>query len=332
MIKINLLGAEATPDTSGAIQIVMYAGSLILTLVVCVILYQLGSAEVESLETETAALNTRLAKLKEQTKEAKDLENKRMELERISTAIGRLKVIQVGPVKMLAAINSALPAKAWIRQIEDKDGDMILSGIALDDFSVSTFLSNLHTVQIFKSVDLLESVTSNLTAIAQFNAFESVLVRYIVPSPERKQLLERFKKDADKQGLVFREEQPHTDEWKQDRQRSLGSANSRAQKSSLADQGEYNAVGGGLKGPSRLLGFGLRNYAKDPSIYAWSALEETAGKVFKIKIVTDFLKGMEAPGTGETSGAAVEGAPQTLPEATGPSGNQPPAPFRPGRG
>ena len=283
MIKINLLGPEATPDTSGAFQIAGYVSSIVLTLVICAVLYQLDRHQVSILEVENDRLKTQLEKLKDQTKEVRDLEQKRQELRLIASAIGRLKVVQVGPVKIFSHINGAIPAKAWVRDISDRDDGMVISGIALDDYSVSTFLKNLKSSEIFKTADLVESATASLAQVAAFNAFESKLVRYVVPVPERKSLIEKLKKESEAQGLTLKEEQPRTQEWK----RSKGSG-TKDRAGTLAVIGDSPVVSGGRG--SKVIGFGVRNYSKDNSIYVWSALEETEAKAFKIKLTTDFLK------------------------------------------
>ncbi|NMC64130.1 MAG: hypothetical protein GYA55_13280 [SAR324 cluster bacterium] len=296
MIKINLLGAETSTDTSGTLQIFLYLLSLVATVIVCFVIYSFDSSAVAKLEKENANLQGQLDKLKEQTKEVRDLETRRQELRRIAGAIGKLKVIQVGPVKILSAINEALPAKVWIREISDKDGEVIINGIALDDFSVSSFLKNLSSVDIFKSVDLELSASTNLLQVAAFNAFESSLLRYVIPVEEKKALLSQIKKEAEKQGLRAAEEQPHIDKWKQ----AANSANSRGRGSggsvkseagNVAVQSDYNAMDYREGDPNRrILGFGTRNYTKDPTIYIWSSLEESDGKSFRIRISTDFLK------------------------------------------
>ena len=83
--------------------------------------------------------------------------------------------------------------------------------------------------------------------------------------------------------LTLKEEQPRTQEWK----RSKGSG-TKDRAGTLAVIGDSPVVSGGRG--SKVIGFGVRNYAKDNSIYVWSALEETEAKAFKIKLTTDFLK------------------------------------------
>lgn len=315
MIKINLLGAETESDDTGNIQILVYFASIVFISVICFVLYSMDGSRISRMETEAETMRSRLTRLKEQTKEVRDLEQKKQELQQIAAAIGQLKIIQVGPVKMLSELDEKLPAKLWLRKISDEGGDMAISGIALDDFSVSSFLKGLQEIEYFKNPELQESTTVNLIQIAAFNAFDSTLVRYVVPATEQKTTLDRLKGDAEKAGLKVEEAVPEEQKWRGG-SRTQGTS---VQDNALSRQGGFNTgfAGGAPEsvGPfaagndrtGKIISFGVRKSSRDPRIYIWKGLEETPGKMFKIKITSDFLRA-PVPDSSSVPGGMPAGA------------------------
>jgi len=284
MIKINLLGAETETSDKSVLLIVEYFASLVAVLVICFVLYRFKSSEITSLQDQSESLKTQLARLKEQTKEVRDLEKKKEELQKITSALGQLKLIQVGPVQALSDIDMALPAKMWIRSIVEKEGELTISGIALDDFSVSTFLKNLETSPYFsKRIDLQESTTISLVQISAFNAFESAFTTYIVPAEEKSLVKSVIRKEAEKAGLGIKEDQAprFLSEWKNPGKNAGGNPDT------MGGQG----LAGSSAGGDKVLGFGIRRVTKEPTVYVWNAPEGTEGKLFVVKVGIDYLQG-----------------------------------------
>lgn len=101
----------------------------------------------------------RLAKLETQTKQVDDLEKKRNLLKEKLTTIATLKIKKHGPVHVLDDLNNAIPEKAWITELRDKNGQLEISGVALDNQTIAQFMANLGNFGSFDrdKVDLVQS-------------------------------------------------------------------------------------------------------------------------------------------------------------------------------
>lgn len=285
MIKINLLGTDAVEDNTGNILIVSYFASLVVLLVACFIVYRFQASEVARLDNQYQDGKTKLAALKEKTKEVKDLEQKKAELRNITTAIGQLKLVQVGPVQALADVDAAIPAKLWLRSVKEKDGEVTLTGIAIDDFSVSILLKNLEESKFLKNIDLQESQSISLLQIVSFNAFESSMTNYIVPANEEQSITNGIAQEAKKAGLGVKKEAPrYLQNW-----REQSGANQSADR--VGSQAGVNPSFGSAKQGEKIIGFGVRRGAKEPSIYVWTTPEGTQAKSFVVKAKIDYLRG-----------------------------------------
>lgn len=157
MIKINLLGEEATTDNSGLYYIAGYVGSLIILLFVGFTLYSSVNASVEEQTRRVQSLEGQLAKLKVVTKEVRELETKKIELKQKLAVIAKLKRNKIGPVRVMDDLNTAVPEKAWITEIREKENFLSIYGMALDDQTVATFMRELSKSTYFSKVELVES-------------------------------------------------------------------------------------------------------------------------------------------------------------------------------
>jgi len=158
MIKINLLGEEVDRSGLYLLQFIGFLGLIALTLGGCYLLQSGKSNKLAGLEDQKSQLEIKLARLKKQTKEAEKLEEKKQFLKDKLTTIATLKANKYGPVRMMDDINGAIPERAWLKEISEKNRDLVLTGVALDNQTVSSFMVELEKSRFFKDVDLGESV------------------------------------------------------------------------------------------------------------------------------------------------------------------------------
>ena len=138
MIKINLLGEEVDRSGLYLLQLIGFLGMIALTLGGCYLMKSGKSNHLAELKDEKSQLEIKLARLKKQTKEAEDLEEKKQFLKDKLTTIATLKANKYGPVRMMDDINGAIPERAWLKEITEKNRDLILTGVALDNQTVAT--------------------------------------------------------------------------------------------------------------------------------------------------------------------------------------------------
>ena len=187
MIKINLLGEEAAVDYTGWYILIGYVASVVALLLVFIFMYNSVTQSIEEMTVQTQNLETQLAKLKVTTKEVRDLEAKRAELQGKLVVIATLKRNKVGPVRVMDDLNKALPEKAWFTDVREKEGALMLTGLALDDQTIATFMRELERSDYFGTIDLVESkrIMVKNVRMSEFSIQAQVnYVGKIAPKPE----------------------------------------------------------------------------------------------------------------------------------------------------
>lgn len=157
MIRINLLGEQVDDSQSFLMHVAAGCGSLLATMVLCVILQTNAMSRVEEVRGEKEQLESRLMELKKVTKRVESLEaNKKLLREKLQT-ISVLKLKKRGPVQIVDSMRAALPERAWLLSSKEKAGSLEISGLALDNQTISEFMGNLKKSEFFGKVDLVVS-------------------------------------------------------------------------------------------------------------------------------------------------------------------------------
>lgn len=179
MIKINLLGEEVVESSGGKLIIAAYVGSLVLLVGVFYFMQASISRSIDDLSMEKQALESQLAKLKEVTKEVRLLEKNREELKNKLTVIATLKRNKSGPVRVMNDLNAFIPDRAWVKEVREKDNQMRIQGVALDNQTVSTFAKGLSSSDYFPNVELVESRNLNYKGVTVKEFILQAKVRYV---------------------------------------------------------------------------------------------------------------------------------------------------------
>ena len=154
MIKINLLGDDTVRDYSKELQIGAFFGSIVVLVLICLYVSSSISNSIEDMESKKAALEGELKRLEAVTKEVKDLEAKQKDLRDRLVRIATLKRSKLGPVKVLQALNEAIPERAWFSEVREKEGVLNLKGLAIDGETMSTLMRELEKSEHFPKVEL----------------------------------------------------------------------------------------------------------------------------------------------------------------------------------
>jgi type IV pilus assembly protein PilN len=157
MIKINLLGSDTVRDPRGMLLVIGVAASVVLLIVGCVFFQGSMASQVAELGLEKESLEGRLEKLRETTEEVRTLEKKKKDLNDKLSVIARLKLSKRGPVRVLDDMNSSVPETAWITAVKEKSNTMQIEGQALDNQTISLFMTALEGSEYYLKVDLDET-------------------------------------------------------------------------------------------------------------------------------------------------------------------------------
>ncbi len=189
MIKINLLGEEVVADHSGILILFGYVASMVVFLLAFVFMYSSVSGNITDLEGQAQLLEAQLNKLKVVTKEVKELEVKRAELRDKLAVIAKLKRSKAGPVRVMDDLNKALPERAWLVDVKEREGSLLINGMALDDQTIATFMRGLEESDYFGNVDLVQSrkVMWKGAKISEFSLEAKISYTGKIPPPTESQ-------------------------------------------------------------------------------------------------------------------------------------------------
>ena len=171
MIKINLLGTSTVIDYSGQYIIAGFIGSVLISLGLFYFLLTSASTETEELNQKSQRLQSELNHVQKITKEVKDLEAKKAEYNRKLVIIAKLKKNKLGPVRVLDDLNMALPEKAWLTEVKEQDDSLQITGRALDNQTVASFIRELEKSDYFgeRSNEILKQIDMDGVKIKEFS-------------------------------------------------------------------------------------------------------------------------------------------------------------------
>ena len=160
MIRINLLPFRAARKRENVKrQITIYVASVCCALLIMVVLFYKYSNDLSSVKDEESRLNKELAGYQKELKEIKDLQNKIKQINSKLDIIKELEKGKTGPVLLLSDIADAVPKnKLWLTSLSENAGKLSLSGTAMDNETVSLFMTNLEKTEQIVADPVLKNV------------------------------------------------------------------------------------------------------------------------------------------------------------------------------
>ena len=156
MIRINLLPFRAARKRENIKrQITIYALVVVLVIVAIGWLSINLFKQVSDLKDEETRLNAELATFKKELDELRSLDQKIKEIKTKLNVIKELEKGKTGPVLLLSEIADAVPKdKLWLNSLRESGGTLSLSGTAMDNETVSLFMTNLEKSEHITTVDM----------------------------------------------------------------------------------------------------------------------------------------------------------------------------------
>lgn len=147
MIHINLLPVKATrKQEAGRQQIILFAVALVVAIAGNVYAWQMRQSEEDKLKAQVQHTQDQIKELDKIISEVKDINSKEQELKTKLEALNTLKAHRAGPVKILDALQTAMPKKVWLSGAAEAGGAMKLDGTALTQDDLAEFMSALQNV------------------------------------------------------------------------------------------------------------------------------------------------------------------------------------------
>ena len=209
MIRINLLPVRAKVRPN--------AGRQVLALFVFVLVgagvgnymwYADRDGVVQAQASGLANTKRRIAELDKTIGEVKNINARKTEVEKKLAVLDELRRGRSGPVRMLDALSTALPKKAWLRIFNEERGSVKLAGSAVSHDDVAELMRNLNgMVWTPKGIGRLveqrrEAKTSRVELLAAEVAIEEFPVGDIKPFFSNVELKSTQQKSTTKPGEV----------------------------------------------------------------------------------------------------------------------------------
>jgi len=158
MIKINLLLARKEKKKGG-----LRKEFIVLILSVVVLLAVLGfvqwSREKEKEDTlaEVSKIRNEIASYKSLTTEVEKRKEEQRMLQNRLDNINSLRKDKAKAAKVLDELSIDKPEKIQFESLKKEGSKLGIEGVALDDETIATFMSNLRKSKLFKNVNLIVS-------------------------------------------------------------------------------------------------------------------------------------------------------------------------------
>jgi type IV pilus assembly protein PilN len=147
MIHINLLPVgKSKKQEAGRQQLVVMVGVIILAVGGNYFGYSKRDNAKQDRDKRIAQTKLDIANLDKVIGEVKDITQRTKDLEDKMAVLTNLKRNRSGPVKVLDAIQTALPKKVWIRSAGETGGAMSIAGQAFSHDDLAEFMSTLQNI------------------------------------------------------------------------------------------------------------------------------------------------------------------------------------------
>jgi type IV pilus assembly protein PilN len=156
MIKINLLPVRAARKKEATQRhLVLFGIGLVVVVLLCVVLYGTKKREIGSLAQENQDLRDEIENLKLIIPEVEELEKTKAALQKKKEIISQLRASKMGPVHMLDEIATRIPEKLWLANLKQDGNRVQMSGTAINNEVIATFMTNMEQSPYFADVYLV---------------------------------------------------------------------------------------------------------------------------------------------------------------------------------
>ncbi len=164
MIRINLLPFRAARKKENIRrQVSIFILSVILVVVIMGGIGWLKSQELSSLKERKQRVEAELVTYQETIKKIESLEKQIAEITKKLNVIKELEEQKTGPVRLLDQVAMAVPKdKLWLTEFVEKEGRLTLTGTAMDNETVSLYMTELEKADLITDVGFKSARTRTI--------------------------------------------------------------------------------------------------------------------------------------------------------------------------
>jgi type IV pilus assembly protein PilN len=159
MIKINLLPyREKEKKENIQRQIIIFAGILVVLLVLLSGVYLYLNIRVNRIEDDIKAKDLRLAELTKKIGDIEKFKKDKSLIERKLAVIGKLEGNRLAQVKRMVEMTRIVPGgDMWLERMAETGNNLRIEGVARNSMTVALFMRHLESADFVRSVDLVSS-------------------------------------------------------------------------------------------------------------------------------------------------------------------------------
>ena len=155
MIRINLIPHRAEYRNKQITEyIVVFLMAVFATVAIIIILDLWATQDLTTLQEEQATLKTRNSELSKKIGELRNLDTLRKDVEGKLQIVDELQAGRFRSLNSLNAIAESIPQNVWIDQLDDNDGNILLSGFGESSKAVANFMRAIDLSTVFADVNL----------------------------------------------------------------------------------------------------------------------------------------------------------------------------------
>jgi len=163
MIKINLLPVRASKKKETAIQQLVMAGIVVVTIALIVTtLYMVKRVQITAAKDDITSANNKINELKTKIGKLEKLKALKEEVKKKLDVLAQLRKNKTGPAQRLASLSDLTPDQLWLTNYAESAQDVKISGIAVTEELIAQFMKSLEASNDFMSVVLLVSEQTEL--------------------------------------------------------------------------------------------------------------------------------------------------------------------------
>jgi type IV pilus assembly protein PilN len=184
MIRINLLPVRQTRKLEAArieLSLALVGGFLVVLL--CGATWGFFTYQLSATRDENGALQAEIDRLAADVAKVDEMEKFKAELERKLAVIQELRDKKSGPVHMLDELTTAAPEKLFLTEVEEKGGEVRVTGVSVSNDVISNFLRALDDSPYFEQVYLqdIEAMAPEKNLSITLKSFK-LTARLVTPS------------------------------------------------------------------------------------------------------------------------------------------------------
>ncbi len=166
MIRINLLPDRQTQKRQTIQQQLLGAlGAVIIVVLGCIFWVAVVSGEVDERRKGIKERQEEMRQLDKIIGEVNEFNTKKEELKSKLEIIEKLRKGKTGPVRALDDLATEIPNRVWLTKMTEKNGSVVLEGLAVDPEDVSAFMKSLQKSKYFSGITLHSTEDVNKGAV-----------------------------------------------------------------------------------------------------------------------------------------------------------------------